>query len=221
MNRTLGSHELNAYHINKSQGNLNITVGLLLRTETAIDKGKIYYLVLLILHILITRLFVIHTELFADLVKICLQEFQHMFPQLTTRIPPSALNNNASPRGSQTTLDQLEGHTHPQKQFAPMECPTLPYDHTLECKDMIHAEFDTEKGPLWRVQVIDEDSIQTANLKFGPELEAILEDDSNDWPTRWQHYLRYNTGCVNQVSRYRSYIPRKSIMLLKKPFRSK
>ena len=59
MNRTLGSHELNAYHINKSQGNLNITVGLLLRTETAIDKGKIYYLVLLILHILITRLFVI------------------------------------------------------------------------------------------------------------------------------------------------------------------
>ena len=50
MNRTLGSHELNAYHINKSQGNLNITVGLLLRTETAIDKGKIYYLVLYITH---------------------------------------------------------------------------------------------------------------------------------------------------------------------------
>ena len=147
-------------------------------------------------------------------MKICLQEFQHMFPQLTTRIPPSALNNNASPRGSQTTLDQLEGHQHPQKKFAPMECPTLPYDHTLECKDMIHAEFDTEKGPLWRVQVIDEDSIQTANLKFGPELEAILEDDSNDWPTRWQHYLRYNTGCVNQVSRYRSYIPRKVITFL-------
>ena len=51
MNRTLGSHELNAYHINKSQGNLNITVGLLLRTETAIDKGKIYYLVLYITHL--------------------------------------------------------------------------------------------------------------------------------------------------------------------------
>ena len=40
MNRLLGSHELNSYHINKSEGNLNITVGLLLRTDTPIDKGK-------------------------------------------------------------------------------------------------------------------------------------------------------------------------------------
>ena len=126
-----------------------------------------------------------------------------MFPQLTTRIPPvnGLNNNNASPRGSQTTLEQSDPHQKSGHRFAPMECPTLPYDQDLHCEDMIHQAFDTARGPLWRVQVIDQESLPSSNLKFGPELEAILEDDSNDWSTRWKHFLRYNTGCVNQVSK--------------------
>ena len=136
---------------------------------------------------------------FPDLVKISLQEFQHMFPQLTTRIPTS-INNNASPRGSQTTLNYTD-HDLSSVKFVPMECPILPLDTDFKCKDMIRASFNTESGPLWRVQVIDPSDLDDVNLRFGPELAAILEDDSADLEVKWQHFLRYNSGCVNQVSK--------------------
>ena len=58
-----------------------------------------------------------------------------------------------------------------------MECPTLPLDVMFNCKDMLHQRFDTVQGPLWRVQLITEASMDLANLGFGPELQAILEDD--------------------------------------------
>jgi hypothetical protein len=40
-----------------------------------------------------------------------------------------------------------------------------------------NQKFDTVQGPLWRVQLITEASMDLANLGFGPELQAILEDD--------------------------------------------
>ncbi len=60
-----------------------------------------------------------------------------------------------------------------------MECPILPLDITFGCKDMLHQKFDTNQGPLWRVQLITEASMDLANLGFGPELQAILEDDAS------------------------------------------
>ena len=62
-----------------------------------------------------------------------------------------------------------------------------------------YNEFSTESGPLWRVQLIDESTMDSANLKFGPELSAILEDGMTDTSTRWRHFLRYHQGNVNQV----------------------
>ena len=84
-------------------------------------------------------------------------------------------------------------------QFAPMECPVLPLDSSFSFKNMLHNEFSTESGPLWRVQLIDESTMDSANLKFGPELSAILEDGMTDTSTRWRHFLRYHQGNVNQV----------------------
>ena len=59
--------------------------------------------------------------------------------------------------------------------------------------------FDTENGPLWRVQIITQSTFEKASkgLAFGPEMEAIIEDDS-DLETRWRYYLRYLQGCLNQ-----------------------
>ena len=58
-----------------------------------------------------------------------------------------------------------------------MECPILPLDVNFVCRDMLHQKFDTVQGPLWRVQLITEASMDLANLGFGPEQQAILEDD--------------------------------------------
>ena len=44
---------------------------------------------------------------------------------------------------------------------------------------MLHQKFDTNQGPLWRVQLITEASMDLANLGFGPELQAICEDDAS------------------------------------------
>jgi hypothetical protein len=44
---------------------------------------------------------------------------------------------------------------------------------------MLHQKFDTNTGPLWRVQLITEASMDLANLGFGPELQAIVEDDAS------------------------------------------
>lgn len=63
----------------------------------------------------------------------------------------------------------------------------------------ILLRFDTENGPLWRVQIITQSTFEKASkgLAFGPEMEAIIEDDS-DLETRWRYYLRYLQGCLNQ-----------------------
>ena len=82
-------------------------------------------------------------------MKCALQEFQHMFPHLTTRIksrPPVPPNNE------------------PEASFLPMECPILPLDTNFTCSDMLHDPFDEENGPLWRVQLITEASMESACL---------------------------------------------------------
>lgn len=170
LSRPLGENEAFAYNWNKQGGNLNVTMAITLLSEHPIDEG---------------------------IMKISLQEFQHMFPQLTTRIRThSSINNNIHNQDHHQSSN--EGHQM-VKHFVPMECPTLPLDSAFCCKDMIHEKFNTEVGPLWRVQLVDESSMDLANLKFGPELAAIVEDDSADQPTRWRHFLRYNQGHVNQV----------------------
>ena len=101
-------------------------------------------------------------------MKIALQELQHQYPQLTSRI-----------------------RKHDGKDlFVPMECPVLPLDETFSCRDMVHQVFTTEEGPLWRVQLVTVDRMDQANLAFGPEVEAIVEDDV-DIDIRWRNLLRY------------------------------
>ena len=78
-----------------------------------------------------------------------------------------------------------------------MECPLLPLDTLFTCHDMLHAPFDEESGPLWRVQHITEATMDAANLGWGPELAAIVEDEA-DIDTRWRYFLRYMQGKVNQ-----------------------
>ena len=85
-------------------------------------------------------------------------------------------------------------------QFLPMECPILPLDMSFKHKNMLHDDFSVEKGPLWRVQLIDESTMDSANLGFGPELSALLEDNNVDQSSRWRYFLRYQQGSVNQVS---------------------
>jgi len=142
--RVLGPTELYSSRCHNAGGNMNITLALTVHTRAPLDLG---------------------------LVKITLQELQHQFPQLTSRLR--------------------------QDQFCPMECPILPLDTHLLSQDMIHDKFDTERGPLWRVQIITQHEMEKANLKFGPELEAILEDDSS-LETRWRYLLRYFQGRLNQ-----------------------
>jgi hypothetical protein len=75
-------------------------------------------------------------------MKCALQEFQHMYPQLTSRI-------------------RTDGHDH---FFIPMECPTFPLDTDFEIKDMLHEKFNVANGPLWRVQLITEATMDRAGL---------------------------------------------------------
>ena len=82
-------------------------------------------------------------------MKISLQEFQHMFPYLTSRI-------KVQPATPPQTEDSVL--------FVPMECPILPLDTQMKCTDMLHETFDEENGPLWRVQHVIEDNMDAANL---------------------------------------------------------
>lgn len=154
--RPLGNHELQIWNCHKKNpGAMNILSGLTLVTRQQIDEG---------------------------LLKCALQEFQHMFPHLTSRLKVQSPVQG----GSQEELVFL----------VPMECPILPLDTTCH-QDMLHETFDEEHGPLWKVQLINESSMETAHLSFGPELAAIIEDDS-DVSTRWRYFLRYMQGKVNQ-----------------------
>lgn len=125
----------------------------------------------------ITVALTIHTRAPLDLgvVKVGLQEIQHQHPQLTSRI--------ARKGGKEV--------------FAPMECPVLPLDDQFTCKDMIHQRFDVERGPLWRVQIVTQADMENSNISFGPEIQAILEDDSSV-ETRWRYILRYMQGRLNR-----------------------
>ncbi|CAB4059291.1 unnamed protein product [Lepeophtheirus salmonis] len=80
-----------------------------------------------------------------------------------------------------------------------MECPILPLDSDFECRDMLHNQFDTERGPLWRVQLITEQTMDKAPIDWGPEIRAILEDTESSSSVRWEHFLRYFQGKVNQA----------------------
>ena len=75
------------------------------------------------------------------LMKCALQEFQHMYPQLTSR----------------TRDDSI----------LPMECPTFPLDTEFQTKDMLHTKFDIENGPLWKVQLITEATMEKAAAGLG------------------------------------------------------
>eukprot|EP00096_Caligus_rogercresseyi_P011195 TRINITY_DN4332_c0_g1_i1.p1 TRINITY_DN4332_c0_g1~~TRINITY_DN4332_c0_g1_i1.p1 ORF type:complete len:529 (-),score=144.67 TRINITY_DN4332_c0_g1_i1:527-2113(-) len=147
--RSLGGNETFSYMCHK-HGNLNRMIGLTLLTRRELDEG---------------------------LLKCALQEFQHMFPQLTSRL---ILRGNVP-------------------HFHPMECPTLPLDSDFTCRDMLHDQFDTEVGPLWRVQLITEKSMDKASIDWGPEIRAILEDTESSSSVRWKHFLRYFQGKVNQA----------------------
>ena len=154
LQRRLGQQELHFKNCS-SPGAMNIICGLTLVTRHQIDEG---------------------------LMKCSLQEFQHMFPHLTSRLKVQA---GATP------------HEEPSTLFSPMECPLLPLDTLFTCRDMLHAPFDEEQGPLWRVQHITEATMEAAKLGLGPELAAIVEDDA-DSATRWRYFLRYMQGRVNQ-----------------------
>ena len=58
--------------------------------------------------------------------------------------------------------------------------------------NLLHTRFDPGQGPLWRVQIVSLATFEAASpgLSLGPEMEAILQDDS-DTETRWRYYLRY------------------------------
>ena len=134
------------------------------------------------------------------LMKCSLQEFQHMFPQLTSCIKKQNLNGNFNNNNTPSLYNpaQLVNEQH-ELHFMPMECPILPLDTNFQCKSMLHEEFDVVRGPLWRVQLVDESSMDLANLGFGPELSALLEDNTVEQSTRWRYFLRYQQGSVNQV----------------------
>ena len=141
------------------------------------------------------------------LMKCSLQEFQHMFPQLTSCIKnrsnsSNSINNNLSHHNHDTSSSNIANIISDQQHdlhFHPMECPILPLDTTFKCKDMMHEEFCVNEGPLWRVQLIDESTMDLANLRFGPELSALLEDTTAEISVRWRYFLRYQQGSVNQV----------------------
>ena len=149
-------------------------------------------------------------------MKCSLQEFQHMFPQLTSCIRKQSSNNNLNNNIPNSTIEahlnnwtHVINEQHHDLQFSPMECPILPLDTGFKCKDMLHEEFSVEEGPLWRVQLIDQSTMDNANLRFGPELTALLEDTEVEASTRWRYFLRYHQGSVNQVRNVREHSPRK------------
>ena len=82
-------------------------------------------------------------------MKCALQEFQHMFPHLTSRIKSKPA---IPPNQDELTY------------FEPMECPILPLDTDFSCRNMLHEPFDDENGPLWRVQLITEATMEAAYL---------------------------------------------------------
>ncbi len=94
-----------------------------------------------------------------------------MFPQLTSRLKsqqvmaPASHSLTASVAASVTSASGSSSSTTTEElSFIPMECPDLPLDVDLKCKNMLHEKFDEFHGPLWRVQLITEQAMDSANL---------------------------------------------------------
>ena len=45
-----------------------------------------------------------------------------------------------------------------------MELPKFPLDSEFQVKDMLHEKFEAADGPLWRVQLITEATMDRAGL---------------------------------------------------------
>ena len=86
-------------------------------------------------------------------MKCALQQFQHTHPQLTSRI-------TEQPTGqSQPNLDPNH-----ERSFVAMELPKFPLDSEFAVGDMLHEKFASGEGPLWRVQLITEATMDRAGL---------------------------------------------------------
>ena len=87
------------------------------------------------------------------LMKCALQQFQHTHPQLTSRIteqPTGQGQPNLDPNG--------------ERSFVAMELPKFPLDSEFAVGDMLHEKFASGEGPLWRVQLITEATMDRAGL---------------------------------------------------------
>ena len=86
-------------------------------------------------------------------MKCALQQFQHTHPQLTSRIteqPTGQSQPNLDPNG--------------ERSFVAMELPKFPLDSEFAVGDMLHERFASGEGPLWRVQLITEATMDRAGL---------------------------------------------------------
>ena len=87
------------------------------------------------------------------LMKCALQQFQHTHPQLTSRITEQHSSQ------SQPNLDP-----NSERSFVAMELPKFPLDSEFAVRDMLHERFSACEGPLWRVQLITEATMDRAGL---------------------------------------------------------
>ena len=51
-----------------------------------------------------------------------------------------------------------------------MELPVLPLLSGLTAHQMLHRQFDTQSGPLWRAQILTEDQLSLGATGLGPEV---------------------------------------------------
>ena len=86
-------------------------------------------------------------------MKCALQQFQHTHPQLTSRITEQPSSQ------SQPNLDP-----NSERSFVAMELPRFPLDSEFAVRDMLHERFSACEGPLWRVQLITEATMDRAGL---------------------------------------------------------
>ena len=107
-------------------------------------------------------------------MKCALQEFQHMHPQLTSRI--------RTEKTQTTSIGGMAQTVSSTQSFIPMECPTFPLDTEFACKDMLHDKLDVENGPLWRVQLVTEATMDKSNIG---KKYASCKKETNlvNWPS--------------------------------------
>ena len=87
-------------------------------------------------------------------MKCALQQFQHTHPQLTSRISAAEQSQQSQPNLDPTA----------ERSFVAMELPKFPLDSEFQVKDMLHEKFEAADGPLWRVQLITEATMDRAGL---------------------------------------------------------